>query len=131
MKNLLLVVILAACTQVPPASQTSGVTADVLLSAERVSPRSIRLALDNGASQPIGYNLCHSELQRRSGTDWVRVETGEVCTMELRTLNPGHDATFEKDLPASLSAGDYRYVTSVEKPLGGPSILVATAPFTP
>ena len=59
----------------------------------------------------------------------ARVETGEICTMELRTLNPGHDATFEKRLPSPLAAGDYRYVTGVESPLGGSRVVLETNPF--
>ena len=116
---------ITACTNVPPPAPPT-----VLLHAERVSPDVIRLTLDNGASQPIGYNLCPSELQKRSVSGWVRVETGEVCTMEQRTLNPGHDATFEKRLPSNLTPGDYRYVASIENPLGTPQTLVATEPFT-
>jgi hypothetical protein len=120
-----------ACSAVPPPPQTSSSSsAGVLFGTERISPDTVRLTLDNGASQPIGYNLCSSDLQRRSGSDWVRVDTGEMCTMQLLTLNPGHDATFEKKLPAGLSAGDYRYVTSVENPLGTAPARIATAPFT-
>jgi hypothetical protein len=89
----------------------------------------VRLALDNGAPDPIGYNLCSSALQRRDGTAWTPVATNEVCTMQLLTLNPGHDATFEKRLPANLPAGDYRYLTSVESPLGTPQTGITTDPF--
>ena len=125
------ILLVTACTATPPAptSQTSSGSVEVRLHAERVSPGTVRLTLDNGASQPIGYNLCSSELQRPSGTSWVRVETGDVCTMEIRALNPGFDATFEKKLPSALPAGEYRYVTSVESPMGGSHMLVATAPF--
>ena len=58
------------------------------------------------------------------------METGDICTMELRTLNPGADATLEKQLPASLPSGEYRYVTNVESPLGSAQTGVASNAFT-
>lgn len=130
--------VLASCTAVtPPPSQTSSssgsgsaITAGVRFGIDRVSAGVIRLTLDNGASHPIGYNLCHSQLQRRSASGWTRVDTDEVCTMQLLTLNPGFDATFEKRLPAGLAAGEYRYATSIENPLGTPQAVVTTDPFT-
>ena len=126
-----LTILFAACTAVPadpppPAAATIPV---IQLSAERISPSTIRLILENGASHPVGYNLCSSALQRRIGGTWEAVNTGEFCTMELRTLNPGADATFEKTLPSGLTAGDYRYVTNVESPLGTQQTGVATDSF--
>jgi hypothetical protein len=118
---------LAACAPLqntPPVS-----TPGARLSVERVSGGGMRLILDNGASDPIGYNLCSSVLQRRNGTAWTDIATGEVCTMQLMTLNPGFDATFEKRLPENLADGEYRYVTSIENPLGAGSARVATDPF--
>lgn len=126
---LITALLLAACapvTNVPPAEPGSD---DIHFNAERVSADVIRLSLDNGTRSPIGYNLCTSELQRRGGSEWVTVPTDEVCTMELRTLNPGADATFEKRLPADLPPGEYRYVTGVESPLGTPQTRVATGAF--
>jgi hypothetical protein len=89
----------------------------------------VELTLHNGSEQSVGYNLCSSGLQRWSGSEWQAVQTGEVCTMELRTLAPGGSAIFEKQLPPDLSSGDYRYVTSVEIPLGGGMQGVASEPF--
>jgi len=90
----------------------------------------MRLTLDNGESHQIGYNLCSSLLERRDGTMWTAVPTDEVCTAVLLTLNPGRDATFEKRLPSDLPAGEYRYRTSIESPLGMPMTVITTAPFT-
>jgi hypothetical protein len=115
--------LLAACA---PVATAPGVR----LHAEAVSPGTVRLTLDNGTDAQIGYNLCASGLQRRDGSAWTPVETGDVCTMELRTLNPGADATFEKQLPASLPSGEYRYVTNVESPLGSAQTGVASNSFT-
>ena len=124
MKFLLMTaLLLAACAPVASAPA-------IHFNAERVSSDTVRLSLDNGTQSQIGYNLCTSALERRSGSEWVSVPTDDVCTMELRTLNPGADATFEKKLPAGLPAGDYRYVTRVETPLGTSQTTVATNPFT-
>ncbi|HVS30821.1 MAG TPA: hypothetical protein VMS98_05145 [Thermoanaerobaculia bacterium] len=124
--------VLTACAPVataPPADQSAPPAGQVFFTAERLSSGAIRLALDNGSPEMIGYNLCHSQLQRRTAAGWTQVPSDEVCTMELRTLNPGHDATFEKRLPAGLPAGEYRYITNVESPLGTAQTGVATAPF--
>ena len=133
MKSFLLLLSLfaAACTPVASAPEPSPrPSGRIFFSAERAGDTTIRLALDNGSSSPIGYNLCSSELQRRATSGWTRVDTGEVCTMEIRSLNPGHDATFEKRLPARLAAGEYRYVTGVESPLGGSRVTLETNVFT-
>jgi hypothetical protein len=127
---LALAILFAACaplSTVPPAEATTG---EVRFGAERVSAGLVRLTLDNGAPHPIGYNLCTSELERREGSAWTRVATGEMCTMQLLSLNPGADATFEKQLPADLAAGEYRYQTSIESPLGTAQKKISTAPFT-
>ena len=112
-------------TAPPPANTT---TDGVHFSVETVSAGVHRLALDNGVSHQIGYNLCMSELHRRDGSGWAKVETDLVCTMQLLTLNPGADATFEMR-PGSLPAGEYRYVTRVESPLGTAGMLIATNTF--
>lgn len=125
--------LLFACAPVhttPPADEAGNPASRVRLSAERLSPQAVRLTLDNGERHPIGYNLCTSGLQRRSGTTWAAVRTDDMCTMQLSTLNPGADATFQKSLPSNLQPGDYRYVTSVESPLGTPQRPVASNVFT-
>jgi len=126
-----LTAVFVACTTAPPDAPppAPSTIAGVRLSAERISASQIRLTLDNGTQQPIGYNLCHSALHRRSGSTWEPVSSGEICTMELRTLNPGADATFEKTLPSGLPMGDYRYSTNVESPLSTQQSAVTTEPF--
>src|SRR5688572_24596127 len=125
-------VLLAACAPVastPPPPAAGSRSDVVLLSAERLDAARYRLILQNGYNGQVGYNLCASGLQRWSDSGWQPVETGEMCTMELRSLPPGQDATFEKRLPDGLAAGRYRYVTSVEIPMGTEQVLVVTAPF--
>ncbi len=111
MKNLVMVlalVMLAGCAM--SGADPAGVT----LSAVRTENR-VTLTLRNGSAAPVGYNLCSSGLQRASGGSWEAIETDEVCTMELRILQPGGSATFEKTLPADLRPGEYRYTTNLEE----------------
>lgn len=125
-----LVLAAAGCAPVHSAPPPAGSASAVRLSVERVSNDAMRLTLDNGEFAPIGYNLCHSALQRRDGTAWSDAGTGDICTMQLLTLNPGADATFEKKLPGGLPAGEYRYLTSVESPVGTPQVGVASDAFS-
>jgi hypothetical protein len=113
---------------VPPPARGASV-AGVSLAAAPAGAGTVRLILDNGASEPIGYNLCTSTLQRHDGNRWSSIRTDEVCTMELRILEPGRSATFDKTFPSGLSAGEYRYVTSVEDPLGGAQRTIASGSF--
>jgi hypothetical protein len=132
--SLLLASIITACAPVAstpqPTPPSAPSTARLFFTAERVASGTIRLALDNGEPHQVGYNLCNSDLERRTSSGWERVPTDDVCTMQWLTLNPGHDATFEKRLPTLLPAGDYRYVTGIESPLGSPRVKVATDPFS-
>jgi predicted carbohydrate-binding protein with CBM5 and CBM33 domain len=96
----------------------------VTLTAARTGQR-VLLTLRNGSATPVSYNLCSSTLQR--GLSWEAVETDEVCTMELRTLEPGGTATFEKTLPSELRSGEYRYVTNAGAE--NKSMMVESNPF--
>lgn len=79
-----------------PASTTEGAT--------------VTLTLSNGSQQQIGYNLCTSDLETSAGR---RVPTNRVCTMELRTLEPGRSADYRYALPVNMSEGSYRFSTQV------------------
>jgi hypothetical protein len=127
--TLVLSLFLAACTPLQPtvSAPVESRADGVRFSVERVSPGVFRLMLDNGAPHPIGYNLCTSVLQRRTASGWSEA-AAEICTMQLDTLNPGADATFEKNQD-DLEPGEYRYVTRVESPLGTASAVIATDPF--
>ena len=89
-----------------------------------VEPRSapaggtVTLLLRNGTSHSIGFNLCMSALEQRRGDAWVRVPESGVCTRQLNVIGPGREARHAKRLPAGLPAGDYRYRTNIEAPLG-------------
>lgn len=124
MKNALLIVslILAGCSQLPTEP---GRTGDVVqggsieLQAERTSPATILLTLRNDSGSTIGYNLCTTSMERRSGNSWNVVPSDGACTMELRTLGSGNSATYTREIPGGLPPGEYRFVTQVESPLGG------------
>jgi hypothetical protein len=122
-------IVLAACMPlVDPAPQDARIDV-VNLSVERLGAERVRLTLHNGGAQAVGYNLCASGLEVRTVSAWQPVRTGEVCTMELRSLPPGQDATFEKRLPLNLPDGEYRYVTRVEIPIGSEQVSITSRPF--
>ena len=128
----LLTAFLVTCAPVPVTSTpppADGHASVVTLAAERLDADRVRLILQNGYSGAVGYNLCTSGLQKRNGSAWDQVETGDICTMELRSLPPGQDATFEKRLPENLPSGEYRYSTSVEIPMRNAQVRVATDAF--
>jgi len=94
----------------------------------------VLLTLRNLYDQPIGYNLCTSELQRSVNDTWERVAEDRMCTMQLNVLDPGKVDTFSVTLPESLAAGTYRYSTGVqglehanEPP--GQALTLSTSPF--
>lgn len=75
---------------------------------------SVTLVLQNDTSDDVGYNLCNSALQVRSGDAWEPVPSDRVCTMELRMLTPGNEDSFTLQLPTDLAPGEYRFTTSIE-----------------
>jgi hypothetical protein len=115
----LLAAFLMACIRMPDTQQAArSPLLGVSLTASR-SGQEVRLRLVNHSSSALGYNLCASRLLRRTGETWTPVTTQVVCTMELRVLQPDETAEFTHALPPDLPAGEYRYGTSIEMPLGG------------
>ena len=84
------------------------------------------LTLSNGSQQAIGYNLCTSQLQTAPGST---VRTDRVCTLELRTLDPGRTTTYSYELPTGLPAGEYRFTTNVERMQTGGQTTVTSNSF--
>lgn len=91
---------------------------------------SVTVTLATTLEGGVGYNLCSSALERQSGYDWQVVPADRVCTMELRTLQPGEEATFTFHLPVTLEPGEYRYHSRVEALTVGEMRDIRTEPFT-
>ena len=102
------------------ACASRGVTLQALVSPERT----LELRLQNGRTAPVGYNLCASGLERRSGQGWQPVASQRICTMELRNLAPREEARYSLALEG-LPPGEYRATTRVE----GLPAAVTTEPF--
>ena len=97
---------------------------DVTLTATVSQGRSLELLLRNGSAQPIGYNLCASSLERRSGDGWQPVASQRVCTMELRSLPPRGEARYQLPM-VDVPPGEYRATARID----GTPAEVATEPF--
>lgn len=107
-------IILCACST---GMQSGDPAADVHLTVQPATAAagdSIVLTLHNGTDGQLGYNLCASSLSRRTADGWTAVPTDVVCTMELRLLEDGQQATYRTTLPRGLSPGEYRYNTAIE-----------------
>ncbi len=114
---------IAACSARPNG------TADVEL---RVEPTTLQagdtatLILRNNSSVTLGYNLCPTALERKDGEMWQAIPSERMCTMELRMLEPGQEASYRYGLPTDLVAGDYRFVTGVNRMPDGDGTGVAS-----
>lgn len=129
-RALLGLVLLAACSagrgaSPSPSDLTLSVAADVTAAGETVT-----LVLRNGSDAAAGYNLCTSALERRTDRDWEPLSPNRVCTMELRTLEPATETSYEFELPAVMIPGQYRFVTTVENMATGVRSSVWSDPFT-
>lgn len=130
MRALLLVpALLCGCNTTPEADPPMGDVRLAVAPTPADAGGRVTLTLSNGADESAAYNLCTSALQRRAGGAWEPVPEDRVCTMELRLLEPGAEATFTVDLPAGLPAGEYRYLTNVEMSAGGERMAVWSEPF--
>lgn len=111
------------------AEDTAGVR--LMLAATSAAPAdTITITLDNTSSATVGYNLCTSSLERRTGDEWQPVPSDRVCTMELRMLEPGEQAGFPLPLPPDLTPGEYRVVTGLHPTDADERVDVASTPFT-
>ena len=125
---LLMVAVVAACD----VAEEVGVAPTVQLAvAPMLVPAgdSATITLTTTVPGGVRYNLCTSTLEHRTGYDWQPVPSDRVCTMELRLLEPGGEAQFTFQLPASLEGGEYRYHTRVERVDAGEMADARTAPF--
>lgn len=116
-----------------PTRDVSG--AERVLATDRDSYAAGSVAvirLTNRYDHALGYNLCHSVLERQQGVAWETAprEGDRVCTMELRLLDPGRSVTYEFRLASSLPAGAYRFRTTLENMRTGAREPVVSNAFT-
>jgi hypothetical protein len=86
----------------------------------------LNLTLANRSGQPVGYNLCTSAIETAAGAP---VQTDRVCTMELRTVEPGRSATYAYELPDDIEPGSYRLMTNIHFMDSGTQTAVRTGTF--
>jgi oligopeptidase B len=129
---------LAGLTDRQPVGPSAGIAGESSVTFSTQFPSygpgaEVVLRLHNATAGDLGYNLCNSGLQRLEGGEWTSVPEDRVCTMELRVMQPGLDATYTLRLPPALPAGQYRYVTTVEHMQSGerPSVHTNTFAVTP
>ena len=99
--------------QLQPRQEQERSSADVELSVspeQTTQDSTLTLTLRNRSEQQLGYNLCTSALETAGGRE---VPTSRVCTMELRTLEPGRTATYRYTLPVNVAQGSYRFAAQV------------------
>jgi hypothetical protein len=128
---LIALVALAACNGLPGDPDP----VDVAYQADRhaYTPQdSIATTLVNTSNADVGYNLCTSTLESRSGGGWTRVErTPEhPCALVLFVLAAGESAAWREPATAVPGPGTYRLRTGIETPVSGRRIDVVTEPFT-
>lgn len=75
---------------------------------------SVTLTLRNGSEEVIGYNLCTASLVRFEDMRWIPAQPPPVCTMEIRTLPAGEEASYRTRLPTTIEPGTYRFRTQIE-----------------
>lgn len=126
---LALAVGVAAGCQVVDPIVPSPTPEGVALRATRGAADTINITLSNRSTGSVGYNLCASGLERRSGSSWAVVPVHRVCTMELRLLSRGQDVSYRSVYLAPLVRGEYRVTTGVEMP-GGAWRVVQSNAFT-
>lgn len=120
--------VLGACATVSDDADPVPVTLEVRPDA--VAPGDpITLALENHDSQPVGYNLCTSTMERLVDVTWRMVPSSRVCTLELRILAPDEVAYYSLELEPLTDAGTYRISTTVEYLDTAEREIVRSTPF--
>jgi hypothetical protein len=119
--------LIAACSL---PLRTSPDSEEVELRVEAAAARdSVRLVLSNDSNEEVGFNLCTSALERRTGAAWEPVAEDRVCTMELRLLPVGREAAYTLGIPAGLTPGVYRYRAGIEMMASGAAASVVSDGF--
>ena len=107
--------------------------AGVVFRAERDSYRvgeTAKVVLRNQTDAAIGYNLCTTSRELRSGSEWKRYAPLRVCTAAFYNLAPGAEAVLDEPVTAEWQPGEYRLVTMVNLPAKNTHGEVFTPVFT-
>jgi hypothetical protein len=122
-------ILLGACS---PSMQTGDPASDVRLTVEPMPAAagdSVVLTLHFGTAGQVGYNLCTSSVERQTAAGWEAIPSDVVCTMELRVLEGGQEATWRTAVASGLSPGEYRYTTGIEAMPAGERHVIASSSF--
>ena len=115
-----------------PALRAEDATG-VVFRAERSEYRrgeTAKIVLRNETDATIGYNLCTSSRELRSGGEWKRYAPLRVCTAAFYNLAPGAETAFEEPITEEWQPGEYRMVTMVNLPARNTHGEVFTPTFT-
>lgn len=74
---------------------------------------SLTLQLENHSDRSFQYNLCESQLEHRTQSDWQEIEENRGCYEAYRTLDPGERGIFKIKLADDLTEGTYRYTNRI------------------
>jgi hypothetical protein len=115
---------------VGPVSSQDGITF-TLDPDEGLTPGEVvTLILRNDTGNLVGYNLCLSSFLVRSGAEWRSMPTHQGCTLMFSELPAGAEVRYDREVPASLESGTYRFWTVIRLMTGeGPEVPVFTPPF--
>lgn len=130
MRSLLLLTSLlaAACAAPLPAGPAERQARAIRLNVEPQESGEFLLTLENHARRPIGYNLCRSMLERKTGESWQPFQQPE-CPEDVHELRAGDTAAIAHRVDRLLEPGVYRYTTRIERPLGSEPVDVMTDSF--
>ncbi|MDR0787500.1 MAG: hypothetical protein LBG44_06495 [Gemmatimonadota bacterium] len=102
----------AACSSDPGGQPPLAPLFELSLTPETPVPgQDVTVVLANLSGSAVGYNLCTSTLVRDEGGQLVEQPSDRVCTMELRSLQPGERDGFTLVMPETLPRGIYRFRT--------------------
>lgn len=125
---------LAACSDSP--TESDGFVRITTDRNEYLAGTSGTATVTNVSDEPVYYNFCEGEVQRRTAAGWVVVartpgDEGLVCTGILLTLQPGASTNAGFVLPANLPTGTYRVRFPDVFPRDGepPAAAQASEPF--
>jgi hypothetical protein len=125
---MLATVLLTGCNTMRSTNDTADITLRTQPETAAAGAR-VELILENRSSADVGYNLCTSALERVVNGSGQPVPSDRACTLELRILTPAQTARYTIALPAALTAGEYRWVTRVERMSSGDMVSVTSNTF--